>query len=84
MKFEITPEQSTVLKSCISKHHAASKTLQEAMQYHTIVMEENQLVSDEMWKIFENEFELDMSLDWAFTEIAEVPYIVSQKRESQE
>ena len=79
MKFEIDQKHADILKTCISKHTAANKTMQEALKFHSVVMEENQLVSDEMWRIFEQDFELDMTLDWLFTEIANVPYIVSQK-----
>jgi len=79
VKFEITPEQADVLTTCIYTHDAANKTLNEALKYHQEVMAANQKLSDEIWRDFEEEFELDMSLDWRFMVINNVPYIVSQK-----
>ena len=80
MKFQISADQAEVLLSCISRHNSANQTIQEALKYHSGIMEDNQRVSDEMWRQLEVEHELDMSLDWAFTHVAGVPYVVSQQR----
>ena len=80
MKFQISDDQSEILTECITRHNAANQTIQEALKYHSAIMSDNQRVSDEMWRQLELEHELDMSLDWMFTTIAGVPYVVSQQR----
>jgi len=79
MKFEIDQEKAEILKSCMAKHAAENKTLNVALKRHADMMQDLTVISDEIWQIFEKDFDLDMSLDWAFTEIDGVPCIISQK-----
>ncbi len=84
MKFEITEEQKETLTNCVLIHSAANLTLNEALKHHQETMIENQRVSEALWQEFEQEFELDMSLDWQFMLLNGTPYIVSQKRQPDE
>lgn len=81
MKFEITPEQAEEMKKCIEIYHAASKTLHDAMAYHTMLMRENEQRSDAVWDEVIKEHGLDMNThDWMFQELNGVPYVIGQAR----
>lgn len=84
MQFKITPEQGTVLGSCLKVHEAVNKTLQTALNHHSEVMIKNQDVSDEMWGDIQKEHGLDFNThDWCFTQIGDDFYVISQDRQEQ-